>query len=88
MSNLVPPDKIEQIVGVRRHKRKHYGRAVSREQMVYVLHSRQCLSDYADLRECPFSQALDNGLDLDKWQYHQDEPVELGIVDDSLWPVE
>lgn len=86
MSDLVPNHKIEQIVGVPRHSRIHYGRAVSSEQTMYVLHSKNCLEDNLDLRECVFSVALDNGLDMDKWEDYQDMAVVLSIVDDSLWP--
>lgn len=31
MSDLVPADQIEQIVGIRRHRQAHFGRAVSAE---------------------------------------------------------
>ena len=38
MSDLVNPADIERIVGVQRHPKRHYARAVSAEQTVYILH--------------------------------------------------
>ena len=64
MSNLVPPSEIEGIVGAHRHAVSHFGRAVSSEQTVYILHSRECVDSGVDLRDCPFSVALDKGIDL------------------------
>lgn len=87
MSALVPGDQIEAIVGVSRHDIDHYARAVSAEQTVYILHSRQCLDSGRDLRECPYSLALDNyGIDVDDWI--EDEPVVVMIDDDCLVPQE
>lgn len=37
MTNLVPADDIERIVGIKRHQTKHYGRAVSAEQTGCVI---------------------------------------------------
>lgn len=62
MSDLVPADQIEQIVGARRHKLAHLGRAVSAEQTVYVLHSFACRDSGIDLRTCVYSRALDAGI--------------------------
>lgn len=86
MTDLVPNHKIEQIVGHKRHQRIHFGRAESAERIMYVLHSYNCLEQNPDLRECEFSVALDNGLDMDFWEDCQDEAVPLSIVDGSLWP--
>jgi hypothetical protein len=84
MSEIVDASKIEKIVGVKRHARAHFARAVSKEESVYVLHSKNCLEDYEDLRECPFSLALDNGIDVDEW--HQDRPVLVVVKDNKLIP--
>lgn len=86
MSELVPADKIEQIVGARRHPHQHLGRAVSAEQTVYVLHSQQCKDSGIDLRDCEWSLALDRGIDLDDWKDHEDRPVELATCDRRLFP--
>ena len=87
MSNLVPPSEIEGIVGARRHPTDHQGRAVSSEQTVYVLHSKACVDSGVDLRDCPFSVAMDRGVDLDgAWSGREDEPVTLAIVDGELEP--
>jgi hypothetical protein len=79
VSDLVDPDKIEAIVGVERHATRHYARAVSAEQTVFILHSKRCLLGTPDLRECLFSVALDNGIDLDVWADHQDRPMRVSI---------
>jgi len=77
MTNLVPTEDIEAIVGVPRHETQHYARAVSAEQTVYILHSHECLNSGRDLRECPLSLALDNGIDLDEWV--EDQPVKVMV---------
>jgi hypothetical protein len=79
MSDLVPTDQIEGIVGAFRHRTAHYGRAVSDEQTVYILHSEECRDSGIDLRECPFSVALDRGITPDRWEDFEDEPVELWV---------
>jgi hypothetical protein len=80
MSDLVAPEDIERIVGAARHPRQHYGRAVSSEQTVYVLHSKACKDSGIDLRDCPFSLALDQGISQDTWNGFEDVPVELIIM--------
>lgn len=80
MTEIVPAEDIERIVGIERHRTRHYARAVSAEQMVYVLHSQACLDRGRDLRECFFSLALDNGIDMDIWGEHQDKPVRVTIT--------
>lgn len=87
MSALVSPSSIEEIVGVRRHSQVHYGRAVSSEQTVYILHSQQCLDIGDDLRECHFSVALDRGIKLEDWDDLQDRPCALGVCQNRLVPI-
>ena len=79
MTELVDASEIEQIVGTERHPTQHRGRAVSRELMVYILHSEQCRDGGVDLRECPFSVALDHGIFADDWDGQEDRPVTLTI---------
>lgn len=79
MTQLVP-EHIERIVGVKRDQELHYGRAVSAEQTVYILHSKECVDSGIDLRDCPFSLALDLGISLDVWAGHEDMPVELVVL--------
>ena len=85
MSEIVPASKIEGIVGAERHPTEHIGRAVSSEQTVYILHSRECIDSGIDLRDCPFSVALD---DYGVWGGRDDESVVLRIVDDALEPAD
>lgn len=87
MSNLVPTEQIEQIVGARRHSHQHLGRALSAEQTVYVLHSEKCRGSGIDLRECPYSKALDNGIDMDRWHQYQDRAVVVSPFHDRLIPL-
>lgn len=98
MSDLVPTDEIEAIVGVKRHQSEHIARAVSAEQKVYILHSQGCLDDITsddpewqrDLRDCPFSLALDRGIDKDNWP--EDVPIRVSVGKDGggwyLYPLE
>jgi hypothetical protein len=79
MTDLVPPTEIERIVGVPRHATEHWGRAVSDEQRVYILHSRECLDSGIDLRYCAYSVALDDGIDPRRWT--EDVPLLLSIYD-------
>jgi hypothetical protein len=88
MSDLVPAEDIERIVGVQRHYQAHYGRASSTEQVVYILHSKECLDSGIDLRECRFSVALDRGINERRWTGHEDVAVALGVWGDELVPLE
>ena len=79
MTELVPASEIEQLVGARRHRTRHFARAVSKEQMVYILHSEGCRDSGRDLRECWFSMALDKGIREADWVDHMDQPVRVTI---------
>lgn len=82
---VVPADKIEGIVGHQRHSTYHYARAVSAEQRVYILHPHECLlTNATDLRDCPFSLALNRGIDLDYWV--EDVPLRVNVRDGRLIP--
>ena len=82
MSDLVPADQIEGIVGASRHATDHIGRAVSAEQTVYILHSCTCLDSGIDLRDCPYSVALDRGIRPAEWV--EDSPRRLEIIASRL----
>lgn len=79
MSEIESADQIEQIVGVKRHATRHYARAVSAEQTVYILHSCACKDSGVDLRECLFSLALDNGIDEYDWSDVEDQSMRVTI---------
>ena len=86
MTELVPNYKIERVVGVKRHPRLHYGRAVSDEQVVYILHSQLCYDSAVDLRLCAYSRALDHGISSDRWSGYEDKPLVLAIEHGRLVP--
>lgn len=90
MSDIVPADVIEDIVGAKRHETDHFGRAVSTEQTVYILHSQQCKDTTPDLRDCQFSLALDQGIEhplpWTGWRRVQDQPTRLKIARGYLMP--
>lgn len=91
MADLVDPTRIEEIVGATRHPTDHIARAVSAEQTVYVLHSQACKASGIDLRDCPFSLALDRGIDSppplwDRWEPLQDRPVVVAVLAGRLVP--
>ncbi|WBQ02996.1 hypothetical protein [Kribbella sp. CA-293567] len=83
MSDIVPDTVIANLVGIERHAIDHYGRAVSAEQTVYILHSQQCKDTTPDLRDCPYSRALDRGIagpvPWPAWQHVQDRPTQLAL---------
>lgn len=87
MSDLVPSEDIERIVGIQRHNVTHYGRAVSADQTVYVMHSNRCLNSGIDLRQCPFSLALDEGIDVEDWAGREDVAVALRVRGGRLVPL-
>lgn len=78
MTDLVDRSEIERIVGRPRDQRLHFARNV--EGIVYVLHSYACLKDYPDLRDCPFSLAMDNGLDPNDWEGAGNLALEVILV--------
>lgn len=84
MTERVPADEIEGIVGRRRDLDRHFARAVSAEQTVYILHSHECLVEHEDLRECLFSVALDAGIDVAEWV--EDEALVVEVHDGRLRP--
>ena len=77
MSERVPEDQIEELVGAKRHPTLHLGRLDSQRLRVYVLHPHSCLERHEDLRECWYSYALDKGIDPFDWRDHKDVPVVL-----------
>lgn len=86
MSELVPADQIEQRVGTTRHPTRHYARAVSAEQTVYILHSLECRDSGIDPRDCAFSLASDRGIRMVVWQDRQDGPLPVTVTRGRLVP--
>lgn len=87
MSRLVDPGSVEDLVGVKRHLERHYAEARSKPREVVILHARMCKERYPDLRDCPFSMALDQGIDEAQWP--EDLPVVLAhpfMTDGHLMP--
>lgn len=80
MTALADPTEIETIVGVARDDTLHFGRAVSAERTVYILHSRACRDSGRDLRECRYSVALDKGINPQAWRPFEDRAVVLAIL--------
>lgn len=87
MSDLVPAEDIERIVGADRHWSRHIGRADSETQTVFILHSGRCKTSGIDLRACSYSRLLDMGINSEVWADWQDEPVVLGIGRAGLIPM-
>jgi len=86
MTANVPADQIEEIVGAERHATRHYARAISAEQTVYVLHSEECRALYDDLRDCPWSLALDRGIEEIDWFGREDRAVVVRVRGGRLIP--
>ncbi len=83
MSIFEGPEDIETMVGAERHATVHLARAVSADQRLYILHSTECVQAGIDLRECPYSVALDLGIDKALWRFEQDRVVVLTICSDK-----
>lgn len=95
MTELVPPEDIERLVGATRHPHHHIGRVVSPKcswddadnARVYILHSQACVDRGIDLRDCPYSLALDeHGIHGLAWQdKDRDVPrwIRLGALSDD-----
>lgn len=86
MVSVVPADEIETIVGTRRKAQQHIARASSQDEQIYVLHSALCVKR-REITECAYTQALDNGINMEVWEDHQDEPVEVMVSNGRLVPV-
>lgn len=86
MTALVPADRVEEIVGARRHATHHLGRAVSSEQVVYILHDQACKDSGLDLRECSYSLALDRGIEVADWA--EDTTLALVVEGGQLVPLD
>lgn len=59
MTNIVPSEDIESIVGTFRRRYTHIGYADSNTGTFYILHSEICKETCPDLRDCDYSVALD-----------------------------
>lgn len=86
MTIQIPAEVALDVVGVDRHPIEHWGKAVSAERLLYILHSESCVEARDDLTECIYSKALDNGIDLERWQGHFDKAALLVIEDWRLVP--
>ena len=83
--------EIERIVGARRRPHTHIGQLVTAEDTVYILHSADCLTKHPDLRDCPYSRALDLSCGEhwripDLWGATRDVPVTLATYRGLLVP--
>jgi hypothetical protein len=76
MTNRVPASLIESIVD---------RLTVGAEQTVYILHSRECVARYDDLRDCPWSLALDNGIGR-TCEWVEDVAVKVRVRDGEWVP--
>lgn len=88
MTDLVDPTQIESIVGTHRRDFDHVANMVTGDEKVYILHSKMCVTLRPDLRECPFSRALDRGVIESAWDGFKDMPVVVGFIGDhGLFPI-
>lgn len=84
MTSLVSPTEIESIVGIRRSKTDHYGRAYANTLEFYILHSQDCVDSINDLRDCEWSLNLDKGVSPKLWREALEKPVVLGCSSEGL----
>lgn len=82
MADRVPASQIETIVGIERHRIRHYARVTSADRIIYVLHSHACWDDPIPLQDCEFSLALENDIDELEWAAYLDRPVPV-LIDEG-----
>ena len=86
MTDLVPRDQIETLVGAARHQTQHQGRVDTAEQRIYILHSHECLASIPDLRDCVYSLRLDFIVaEPDGWPKDQPFVLALDVLDSGPW---
>ena len=64
MTERVPANRIEALVGAKRHPWRHIIRGAMDGPdagLAYILHPDDCRNHWDDLRDCPWSLALDRG---------------------------
>lgn len=61
VTDRVPADQIEQLVHARRHPTEHVIRGDYTNGRAYILHSAECVQRHTNLRDCPWSTALESG---------------------------
>lgn len=90
MSELVDPTQVATIFGIERHETDHYGHAITDTEEVFILHSAECRATTPDLRDCPYSVALDRGIEhplpWTGWRRVLDTPIRLEIAHGYLMP--
>lgn len=80
MTNIVPSTEMERLVGYPRQENTHLGRIDTTEEVMYILHSQECKDTTPDLRECPYSKALDHGrFNINRWKGFYDMSVSLSL---------
>lgn len=79
---LVSPKEIKRIFGIERSETEHYGRVEG--DQAYIYHSKQCLAQFADLRDCPFAVATQDDDTVDWSGWTPDHAVHLELIDGEL----
>lgn len=87
MSKKVDPSAIEKIVGAPRNRKAHFGKLMSDEDRMYIMHSHECVRDNEDLRQCKFSLAMDRNMPEAIWNKYADKTVLLGVMEGALVPL-
>ena len=57
-------------------------------ETIYILHSQFCKDSGIDLRDCPYSRALDQGVRERDWSGWENRPVVLITVTGWLTPTQ
>jgi len=87
MSNLVNSKEIEEIIGAPRNRKAHFGKLITAEDKIYIMHSYECVFKNEDLRQCEFSKAMDHSTPEKLWNKFEDKTVLLGVMSGSLVPL-
>lgn len=83
MVDRVAASEIETLVGIERHRARHFGRADSVRGKFFILHSDACRRAALPLADCDFSLALERGINEADWYGHEDRPVALWFDEDG-----
>lgn len=86
MVEEVDPHRIETLVQATRREHEHVIRWVSEQDMVYILHSRECREkDYpTSLLHCPYTLALSEGSMHPSWEDFKDVPV-ISVLNSPIY---
>lgn len=86
MTECVTWEQMQEVFGIPRLDHVHVAKAVSDEQVLYILHSQDCLDRTEDLRTCPYAEAQNQGVDEAAWEPYLDKIVVVALMQNWTGP--